>query len=104
MRGLWGPSVEAFHRRGLLEQIASSGPGDGAPRPGSTGVGSQRRGPAGHFAGMQFDYANVDSARWTYRLPGPAETQLGTTMAHLEAVLVARALRWAPRSGVARGS
>ena len=23
MRGLWGPSIEAFYRRGLLEQIAS---------------------------------------------------------------------------------
>ncbi|HYP89007.1 MAG TPA: FAD-dependent monooxygenase, partial [Polyangiaceae bacterium] len=24
MRGLWGPSIEAFHRRGLLEEIAAS--------------------------------------------------------------------------------
>jgi 2-polyprenyl-6-methoxyphenol hydroxylase-like FAD-dependent oxidoreductase len=54
--------------------------------------GSERRGPAGHFAGIQFDYSNVDSSRWTYRLPGPADTQLGSEMEHLERVLAAHAL------------
>src|SRR5262250_980479 len=72
MRGLWGPSIEAFYRRGLLEQMASQGGPDdraaGLPRPGSMASGSQRRGPAGHFAGIQFDYGNIDSARWAYRL------------------------------------
>ena len=94
MRGLWGPSVEAFYRRGLLEQIAAqrrdSAPGQ--PRPGSVAPGSQPRGPAGHFAGIQFDHSNIDSSRWTYRLPGPADTQLGSEMEHLERVLAARAL------------
>jgi 2-polyprenyl-6-methoxyphenol hydroxylase-like FAD-dependent oxidoreductase len=95
MRGLWGPSVEAFYRRGLLEQVASerrdeSGPGQ--PRPGAMASGGERRGPAGHFAGIQFDHANIDSSRWTYRLPGPADTQLGSTMEHLERVLAAHAL------------
>src|ERR1700742_4626333 len=96
MRGLWGPSVEAFYRRGLLEQVASQRrPDDGAagqPRPGSMAPGAQRRGPAGHFAGIQFDHGNIDSARWTYRLPGPADTQLGVEMEHLERVLAAHAL------------
>jgi 2-polyprenyl-6-methoxyphenol hydroxylase-like FAD-dependent oxidoreductase len=100
MRGLWGPSVEAFYRRGLLDQIASQPHGDdrapGQPRPGSTASGSPsespRRGPAGHFAGIQFDYGNIDSSRWTYRLPGPADTQLGGEMEHLERVLAAHAL------------
>jgi 2-polyprenyl-6-methoxyphenol hydroxylase-like FAD-dependent oxidoreductase len=98
MRGLWGPSIEAFYRRGLLERIASQrGADDGAPgqpaqpRPGSTASGSQR-GPAGHFAGIQFDYRNIDSSRWTYRLPSPADIQLGTEMEHLERVLAAHAL------------
>jgi 2-polyprenyl-6-methoxyphenol hydroxylase-like FAD-dependent oxidoreductase len=93
MRGLWGPSVEAFHRRGLLEQIASqprAAGGPGQPRPGSMASGS--RGPAGHFAGIQFDHGNIDSSRWTYRLPGPADTQLGSEMEHLERVLAAHAL------------
>ena len=67
MRGLWGSSVEAFYRRGLLEQIASQ----------------QRRGPAGHFAGIPFDYSNIDSSRWKYRLPGPADTQFGAEMEQL---------------------
>ncbi|HLK92307.1 MAG TPA: FAD-dependent monooxygenase [Polyangia bacterium] len=100
MRGLWGPSVEAFHRRGLLERIASPpDPGDGAPprpgagpRPGSAAPGGERRGPAGHFAGLQFDHANVDPSRWPYRLPGPADAQLGVELEHLEGVLAAHAL------------
>jgi 2-polyprenyl-6-methoxyphenol hydroxylase-like FAD-dependent oxidoreductase len=96
MRGLWGPSVEAFYRRGLLDQIASPGRIDerapGQPRPGSMGSGAERRGPAGHFAGIQFDYSNIDPSRWTYRLPGPADTQLGAEMEHLERVLAAHAL------------
>lgn len=94
MRGLWGPSVEAFYRRGLLEPLASppqaaAGGGPGQPRPGGQGAKS---GPAGHFAGIQFDHANIDPSRWTYRLPGPADTQLGTEMEHLERVLAERAL------------
>jgi 2-polyprenyl-6-methoxyphenol hydroxylase-like FAD-dependent oxidoreductase len=54
--------------------------------------GAQIRGPAGHFAGIQFDYRNIDSSRWRYRLPGPADTQLGSEMEHLERVLAAQAL------------
>jgi 2-polyprenyl-6-methoxyphenol hydroxylase-like FAD-dependent oxidoreductase len=96
MRGLWGPSIEAFYRRGLLEPIASpqraDAAGPGQPRPGTTAPGSQLRGPAGHFAGIQFDYGNIDSSRWTYRLPGPANTQLASEMEHLERVLAAHAL------------
>ncbi len=99
MRGLWGPSIEAFYRRGLLEPIASQrGADDGAPgrpaqpSPGSMASGPQRRGPAGHFAGIQFDHGNIDASRWTYRLPSPADTQLGSEMEHLERVLAAHAL------------
>jgi 2-polyprenyl-6-methoxyphenol hydroxylase-like FAD-dependent oxidoreductase len=96
MRGLWGPSVEAFYRRGLLELIASQPPGDESssyqPRPGAIAPGSGRRGPGGHFAGIQFDSSNVDSSRWTYRLPGPADNPFGVAMEHLEGVLAAHAL------------
>jgi 2-polyprenyl-6-methoxyphenol hydroxylase-like FAD-dependent oxidoreductase len=91
MRGLWGPSIEAFYRRGLLEQIASeprSGDGAGLPKPASQAGG---KGPAGHFAGIQFDRSDIDASRWTYRLPGPSETQLGSTMEHIERVLGAHA-------------
>jgi 2-polyprenyl-6-methoxyphenol hydroxylase-like FAD-dependent oxidoreductase len=41
---------------------------------------------------MQFDYSNIDSSRWTYRLAGPADTQLGAEMEHLERVLATHAL------------
>ena len=96
MRGLWGPSVEAFYRRGLLEPISSqsrvAGDGPGQPRPGSIAPGSPRRGSGGHFAGIQFDLSQVDSSRWTYRLPGPADTPLGVEMEHLERVLADHAL------------
>src|SRR3569832_469667 len=88
MRGLWGPSVEAFYRRGLLEAIASSGRsadgGRGQPAPGSMTGAGQRRGPAGHIAGIQFEHANIDPSRWSYRLPGPADSQLGVEMEQLE--------------------
>jgi 2-polyprenyl-6-methoxyphenol hydroxylase-like FAD-dependent oxidoreductase len=55
-------------------------------------VGSQLRGAAGHFAGIAFDYGNIDSSRWRYRLPGPADTQLGSEMEYLERVLAGHAL------------
>ena len=54
--------------------------------------GARLRGPAGHFAGITFDYRNIDPSRWPYRLPGPADTQLGSEMEHLERVLAAHAL------------
>jgi len=96
MRALWGPSVEAFYRRGLLEKIGSprraDDGGPGQPRPGPMTSGSARRGPAGHFAGITFDYSNIDTSRWTYRLSSPADTQLGSEMEHLEGVLAAHAI------------
>ena len=95
-RGLWGPSIETFYRRGLLDAIAAqTRPGDesrrGPFRPGPTTSGGQLKGPAGHFAGIPFDYSNVDSSRWPYRLPGPADTQLASELEQLEHVLGDRA-------------
>ena len=93
MRGLWGPSVEAFYRRGLLATLLASQPraqgGPGQPTPQSKGSAS---GPAGHFAGIQFTFENIDSSRWAHRLPSPADTQFGAEMEHLETVLSAHAL------------
>jgi len=89
-RGLWGPSVEAFYRRGLLDQIAALPRDDSRqPRPGSI---AERQGPAGHFAGLQFDHRNIDASRWTYRVAGPADTLLASEMEHLERVLAGHAL------------
>lgn len=94
-RGLWGPSIDAFHRRGLLERIAAQ-PHDqktaGLPRPSSIASSSRHHGPGGHFAGIQFDYLDVDPSRWTYRLAGPADVQLAAELEHIEGVLSAHAL------------
>ena len=91
-RGLWGPSIEAFYRRGLLDQIAGATRDDaaGLPRPGS--IAGSQRGPAGHFAGIPLDYSNIDSSRWTYRLSGQADTMLSSATENLERVLAAHAL------------
>ena len=93
MRGLWAPSTDAFYRRGMLEDImlpqpAAVGFGSGAA---ATAQGTQRpRRPAGHFAGIQFDYDNIDTSTWTYRLPGSPITNVATTMQHIESGLAAR--------------
>jgi len=97
LRGLWGPSMESFHRRGLLEAITSPSPDEASDRqprpPASIASGpSQPRGPAGHFAGLQFDLAHIDTTRWDYRLAGPSDTRAGVSMAHIESVLTAHAL------------
>lgn len=91
MRGLWGPSIEAFYRRGLLDEVTQAAPGRAPAMVSPVDARHARRGPAGHFAGLQFDHAHVDTSRWTYRLPGPADAHQGVEMAHLEQVLAARA-------------
>jgi 2-polyprenyl-6-methoxyphenol hydroxylase-like FAD-dependent oxidoreductase len=44
LRGLWGPSIEAFYRRGLLDSLASQARASGGPepRPGSMNTDGQR--------------------------------------------------------------
>ena len=95
MRGLSVPTLEAFYRRGLLDEISAplrpkvaSGAAPGAHWM------QQPRGPGGHFAGIQFFLDRIDASRWPYRLPGPVGTTLATRMAHVEAVLAARAGEW----------
>ncbi|MDM0086991.1 MULTISPECIES: FAD-dependent monooxygenase [unclassified Variovorax] len=94
MRGLSAPTIEAFYRRGLLDDIAQHQP---APDPaGAASVPiphgmQQGRRPGGHFAGIPFSLDKVEPLRWRYRLPGPAGTHMATTMARIETVLSARA-------------
>jgi len=92
MRGLSAPTLEAFYRRGLLDAISASEP---TKRSGSVPAGAhwmeQARRPGGHFAGIQFFMDNIDTSKWTHRLPTPAPTNLATTLQDVEAVLVARA-------------
>src|SRR5580698_2712235 len=93
MRGLSVPTVEAFYRRGLLNDIATP------PRPkDESGTGAaaahwmqQPRRPAGHFAGIQFYHDNIDTSKWPYRLPSPASATIAVAMEDLESALAARA-------------
>jgi 2-polyprenyl-6-methoxyphenol hydroxylase-like FAD-dependent oxidoreductase len=95
LRGLSIPSIEAFDRRGLLDEIAT-------PQRASDGVGGgsapavphwmrQPRRPGGHFAGIQFYDDNVDRSKWPHRLPDSASGSIAVEMEHLETVLAARA-------------
>lgn len=94
MRGLWAPSTDAFYRRGMLDDImmpqaTGTGFGSGASATGSdAGVLHH---PAGHFAGIPFDYGNIDTSMWPYRLPGSPITNVASDMAHIEAGIAARA-------------
>ncbi|MCK1391701.1 FAD-dependent monooxygenase [Bradyrhizobium sp. 1] len=91
LRGLSIPTTEAVHRRGLLDDIVA------AQRAKSVAIKSaahwmqQARRPAGHFAGIQFYQDDVDAAKWSYRLPTPADANVAVDMETLESVLVARA-------------
>jgi 2-polyprenyl-6-methoxyphenol hydroxylase-like FAD-dependent oxidoreductase len=96
LRGLSAPTIEAFYRRGLLNEIA-------APQDAKDGSGSksalhaahwmqQPRRPGGHFAGIQFYHDNIDTSKWQYRLPSPAGTSMAVEMEHLESVLATRAI------------
>jgi 2-polyprenyl-6-methoxyphenol hydroxylase-like FAD-dependent oxidoreductase len=91
LRGLSIPTTEAFHRRGLLDEIVA------AQRAKSDAIKTaahwmqQPRRPAGHFAGIQFYQDDIDVARWSWRLPTPADANVAVDMETLESVLAARA-------------
>jgi 2-polyprenyl-6-methoxyphenol hydroxylase-like FAD-dependent oxidoreductase len=90
MRGLSAPTLEALHRRGLLDDIARDDPGRDSAPAGAHWLQQPRR-PGGHFAGIQFYLDTVDTAKWPYRLPGPAGTTMMVEMEAFEAALAARA-------------
>lgn len=96
MRGLSAPTIEAFYRRGLLNDIAAPPPAKDKPGSSSAPFAAhwlqQARRPGGHFAGIQFYLDNIDTAKWPYRLPGPAATNMAVEMEHLETTLAARAI------------
>jgi 2-polyprenyl-6-methoxyphenol hydroxylase-like FAD-dependent oxidoreductase len=94
MRGLSAPTLEALHRRGLLDEVIAS---QNTPeRSGQVASAAhwmdQPRRPGGHFAGIQFFHDAVDTSTWRYRLPGPAGVNLPVAIEDLETVLAARAL------------
>ncbi|MGO7535552.1 FAD-dependent monooxygenase [Rhizobium leguminosarum] len=89
MRGLSAPTIEAFYRRGLLDDITAPQREKGQST--SAHWMQQPRRPAGHFAGIQFFHDTIDTSTWPYRLPGPAGTSMAVEMEHLESALAARA-------------
>jgi 2-polyprenyl-6-methoxyphenol hydroxylase-like FAD-dependent oxidoreductase len=92
LRGLSTPTIEAFYRRGLLDDITALQP----TKVGGTTAGAnwmtKPRSPGGHFAGIQFFHDKIDTARWPWRLSGPATASVAVEMEHLETVLAARAI------------
>jgi len=76
MRGLNFPSVEAFYRRGLLEDVRASalgwmnaGPNPGMELRGTTGTNSAPAPRfAGHFAGMMLDVEKIDFSNRKYAM------------------------------------
>jgi len=93
MRGLSASTLEAFHRRGLLDaviELQRANDAAGATQASAHWSQPQRR-PAGHFAGIPFFAEDIDETRWPYRLPGPARVNLAVDMQSLESLLAARA-------------
>lgn len=91
-RGLNSPSVEAFYRRGLLDEVKAASFGwMGGDQPGMefTGKGKVSEPPgspprfAGHFAGIMLDAAKVDFSNQKWLIPGPS---VGGGMVSLEAI------------------
>lgn len=92
MRGLSVPTIEALYRRRLLNDIA---PPPNANHHGDVSntakAAQQPRRQFGHFAGIPFDYDNIDPSQWSYRLPGAAVVNMGAEMQRVESVLAIRA-------------
>lgn len=95
MRGLSAPTIEAFYRRGMLNDITApqyvSNDSGSRRAPAAAHWMQQQRRPGGHFAGIQFYYDNIDTSKWPYRLPSPAGASMAVEMEYLESALAARA-------------
>ncbi|MDO7852143.1 FAD-dependent monooxygenase [Hymenobacter convexus] len=87
IRGLNAPSVEALHRRGLLQELELH---KRLKNPHQNTEPAARR-QVGHFAGIPFYEADVDPKQWPYRLPSATATSLLSELAELETVLTRRA-------------
>lgn len=94
IRGLSASTLEALHRRGLLEAVEAaqlSKRSAGETMAASHWMQQPRR-PAGHFAGIQFFHEDIDATCLPFRLPSPAGVNMPVDMQSLEAVLAERAV------------
>ncbi|CAL5868446.1 uncharacterized protein PFLUO_LOCUS2671 [Penicillium psychrofluorescens] len=85
-RGLFLRAIEAFYRRGMLDEIIQGG----TQRPTQLD-----KGPGfmfgGHFAGMMLNANKIDFSQWKYHLPGPAFLPGQSSLGRIESVLSERA-------------
>ncbi|MFE9120018.1 FAD-dependent monooxygenase [Streptomyces sp. NPDC007172] len=93
IRGLFGFSVGAFYRRGLLDELRSASFTLEGPDVPDRSDGSSRSRMVGHFAGMVLDPAMVDTAALPFRLPSPAPDFTMITLRALESLLSERAVK-----------
>ena len=97
MRGLNFPSVEAFYRRGMLDQVRRSSLAwmDPAGRAGLRIENAPASGPrfAGHFAGIMLDANKIDFSNQKYVMPGPGTTGGMISLEALEELLAQRAAK-----------
>src|SRR5580704_1243983 len=99
MRGLNFPSVEAFYRRGLLEDVRaaalgwmSAGQNPGMELRGSTGANSTPAPRfAGHFAGIMLDVSKIDFSNRKYAIAGPSASGGMVSLEGIELLLAERA-------------
>lgn len=89
-RGLSAASIEAFHRRGLLDALLSRAGVTDTAEPEALRAPPPRS--VGHFAGITLDPGTVDLDQLPHRLPSPALDGLITTLDVVESVLFERAV------------
>lgn len=89
IRGLSSTSIEALDRRGLFGELEVH---KRVKEPHSHQAKLQGPGrQSGHFAGIPFHEADIDVARWKYRLPGATPPVLLSEMQEIETILTRRA-------------
>ena len=87
IRGLSALTIEAFYRRGLLDELEVH---KRVKNPHQNAVQGARR-QVGHFAGIPFHEGDIDTSQWRYRLSNSTPTSLISEMEELETVLARRA-------------
>jgi 2-polyprenyl-6-methoxyphenol hydroxylase-like FAD-dependent oxidoreductase len=81
IRGLSAPTIEAFYRRGLLQELELH---KRIKNPHKTLTPQGPRRQVGHFAGIPLYEGNIDTSQWRHRLPSSTDTSLISEIEELE--------------------